>query len=176
MSEVDFFYIKYSVSSLVLMSLFFAIIHVGYFRLKKVKNILRATLVHGIISALLGIIMTHILYGYIQEPVIAFDIVNFALFCAIVFAYGSMGPIMADRSVSVFLLILLDEDREGKGSGDELANRLGGHAMFDKRYFEHEDVGALKKNGDTLTITPKGRRIAKFYMFLINLLKLKKNY
>lgn len=176
MSNTDLFYIEYSIVSEVIMFIVFALVHIGYFRFKKVKKILRAILVQGVVSGILGLIITASLYNDIQEPIVAINLLNFVLFCTIIFAYGSMGPIMADRSVSVFLLILLDEDKDGKGSANYMADRLGGHFMFDKRFIEHSDVGAIKQDGDTLTVTKKGKKIAKFYLFLINLLNLKKNY
>ena len=176
MVEQDLFYIKFSIVANIIMFIIFGILHISHFRFFKVKQILRMTLIHGIVAGLIGVFILQLMYSSQVFPIIAVSIINFVLFCTIIFAYGSMGPIMADRSVSVFLLILLDENDEGTGSSNYMADRLGGHAMFDKRFIEHEEVGAITIKDDTLQVTSKGKRIARFYLFLINLLKLKKNY
>jgi hypothetical protein len=176
MTEQDIFIIKYAVFSQILMFAIFAVIHIGQFRLVGVKKILRTTLIQGMISGVISLVIMWLIFKDQGQPILSQSLLNLSLFSVMVFSYGSMGPIMADRSVSVFLLILLNENETGKLSGHEMANYLGGHAMFDKRFEEHADVGAITVDEDTLAITDKGRRIAVFYTFILNVLKLKRNF
>ena len=175
MSEQDLFYLNYSIIAQIFAAIVFFIIHILYFRSMNVEKILRVTLYHGIIA---GVIVFFIggLFLDFEYSLTFIKIINFILFCTFIFIYASMGPIMADRSLSIFLLILINEGKDNTASISYLKKRLDCNDMFNKRFVEHQKVGAISRNLDLLTVTKQGRRIAMIYLYMIKLLRLKKNY
>jgi hypothetical protein len=95
---------------------------------------------------------------------------------AILAVYCILGPTMADRSVSVFMLIRLMRSPDGAMGRHALYDAIDFPKVYDKRVTEHAHVGALRIQADgTLVVTPKGRRIARLFLAMVRLLRLDEN-
>ena len=90
--------------------------------------------------------------------------------------YGILIPTMVDRSISVHLLLHLD-DAPGKTLiKQELSNRLSGNYVLEKRYTDHEQQGSIVLKAGKVHLTHKGELAAKIFLYNQKILNLKKTY
>lgn len=90
--------------------------------------------------------------------------------------YGFSGPICADRSPSAHMALVLLEDEEDALSREEMMERYGYEKVFDRRINDFLNSKIVRRSDNKYRLTPKGRRLSLYYLFLIKLLRLDKNY
>jgi hypothetical protein len=161
------------------LSICFFLVHVTIFRMGKVTHamfaLVKIILVLSVIYlALLAITMDKMLLSYDDAAVISMG--TLGLFWCMSLTYSILGPVMADRSVSAFLLILLARKKEGTLTKNEIFQKLNPQLVFEKRLMEHADVGAVVVVGEDVSIAPKGRRIALVFEVMLKALRLKENF
>lgn len=87
--------------------------------------------------------------------------------------YTILVAVMADRSVSVFMLMIAKQhDKEG-ATKQELYDRLNAKFIIDKRIEEHAHVNAIEIKNDKLYITTKGKLIVWLFETITSLLNIK---
>lgn len=90
--------------------------------------------------------------------------------------YGFVGPICADRSLSVHILLLAKRGRNENFSINHLRQRYTQEKVIGRRIKEMEDAMVIKLDNDIINVTSKGNRLAIIYEIFIKLLNLKENF
>ncbi len=85
--------------------------------------------------------------------------------------YTFFGPITADRSTAAQMIVLL-HDTPTELTRMELLNRFNVKNLLEKRYEECLRARIICDKNGGVVLTPKGRFIAKLYIFLIKILDL----
>ena len=80
--------------------------------------------------------------------------------------YAFLGPVTADRSIAVQLVIFLYNSKQGE-SKEEISRRFNTRAVLDKRYEECLRAKIIKEQDGQITLTPKGQRIAQIYLLML---------
>ena len=83
---------------------------------------------------------------------------------------------MVDRSLSVYLLIYLLEEKRGVLSKERLYSKFTVKDIMDKRLEEHSMAGAISLKGSDVAITKRGRVVAGIFSLNLKLLNLKRNF
>jgi hypothetical protein len=84
--------------------------------------------------------------------------------------YGLMGPASVDRSVSAHIVKLIYLAPHHRLKEGELFKLYTHEDMLEKRFRECMESGIIERRGDELGVTPRGARIARFYIVLGKLL------
>ena len=90
--------------------------------------------------------------------------------------YGLLGPISVDRSVSAHIVALLYLAPQQKMSEAGLGSLYTHTDMLEKRYNDCISTGLIERHGADLVLTPKGARIARFYLGLGEFLGMRQWY
>ena len=81
-----------------------------------------------------------------------------------------MGPASVDRSVSAHIVKLIYLAPHHRLKEGELFKLYTHEDMLEKRFRECMESGIIERRGDELGVTPRGARIARFYIVLGKLL------
>jgi hypothetical protein len=157
------------------MLLLFAAVHVASFRLRRFEAVTRAALVQGAVAVALGWGLAFVLapaHARAQAGQLLAASVTALLS---VFTYAMLGPIMAERSLSVFALIILKR-RGGPVPEAEMTRILLDPAICAQRYREHAEAGAVRRSDGVLHLTRKGRLLALAYERMLSMLRLRLNF
>lgn len=95
---------------------------------------------------------------------------------AVLFAsglYTFLGPATADRSLACQMLVYLYEKPGGRIGREELLGKFDPGDFVEKRIEECRMEGILVDEGGSVVLTDKGRSVAKPYVYLIRLLRLR---
>ena len=90
--------------------------------------------------------------------------------------YTILVAVMADRSVSVFMLMIAKDHNQEGVSKEELYERLNAKFIIDKRIEEHAHVNAIEIKNDKIYITPKGKLIVWLFETVTHLLRIKTKF
>ncbi len=164
-------FLHYLLASLLILVIFL-IIHVLHFRLLKPEIVLKACVIDVILSCLSGFII----YAFLlkNDLFVSFSaMVTMLLGLAL---YAVLVPTMVDRSLSVYMLVYLQESAQGFLSKEDLKKMLINDSILDKRIQEHLRAGAIEIDGDKIKITEKGRIVSKIFMYDLAILDLKRNF
>ncbi len=150
----------------------FAIFHILHFRLFSPQIVLKAS----IIDSIIGPLIPYLLFSYYYNQ---YYFINFSVYTTtalIATIYSILVPTMVDRSISVYMLLYLDESPSKEMNFNELNGKLQANSILHKRFVEHEEAGSIELKGDRVLLTTKGRIAAKIFLFNKNILNLKQNY
>lgn len=84
--------------------------------------------------------------------------------------YNLLGPTSVDRSVSVHLVSLINQAPGNRLNREDLFRYYTHADVLEKRFVECAQVGVIHRDGEQLTLTPGGRRIAAIYAAIGRLL------
>ena len=164
-------FLHYFLASLLILVIFI-IIHVMHFRFLKPEVVLKASIIDAILSCFIGFIIFGVILKY--DLFVSFSaIITMFLGLAI---YAILIPTMVDRSLSVYMLVYLDENSNGSLTKDELKKMLIKDVILEKRIEEHLRAGAIELDGTNVKITKKGRVVSKIFMYDMAILDLKRNF
>ena len=164
-------FIHYFLSCLLILVIF-AVVHIVHFRILKPEVVLKACIIDIVISCFVGSLLYLMLLK--NDVFVIFSaLVTMTLGLAI---YAILVPTMVDRSLSVYMLVYLDESVDGSLTKDQLKNMLINETILEKRIAEHERAGAISVDGEKITLTKKGRLASKIFMYDLEVLALKRNF
>ncbi len=164
-------YILYFVLCLIYI-LIFVILHIIHFRILRPNSLFIAAIFDNILA---GIIL-----------VVAFkNLVGFELFAVcsssflLIVIYILMGLLMAERSLTVYLLLKIDP-KEGIKL-NEIENKtdeeyIGENHMVRKRLKEQNASGSIVFKGDKIFLTKKGLVLINLYTTLRKVLKINQKF
>lgn len=89
--------------------------------------------------------------------------------------YAVLAPTMVDRSLSAFMLIFIDRSENGL-SETEMIAKFSPKEIFVKRLEEHVLAKAIYLKNDRYYLTTSGRRMAKFFSWMLRVFKMKENF
>lgn len=150
----------------------FAVFHILHFRLFSPQIVLKASIIDSVIGPLIPCLVFS--YYYNQYYFINFSVYTTTVLIAII--YSILVPTMVDRSISVYMLLYLDESPSKELNFDELNTKLQASSILHKRFIEHEEAGSIELKGNKVLLTTKGQVAAKIFLFNKNILNLKRNY
>ena len=167
------------VATIAIHLLLFFLLHIVILRLIRVKGL--ATTLNRLIAitGLITLLITFFAFKDAYSSVPTYIVSTTGSIIASVFMSGFYcfaGPICADRSPSAHMALVLLENSEHGLSRDELAKKYGYEKVFDRRLTDFLNSGIVTESNIKLRLTRKGHRIALFYLLLIKLLGLSKNY
>lgn len=96
----------------------------------------------------------------------------FIISCCINMVFFTLFPVTVERSVSVFMLSLMDENSEIAYSEEQITamfvdKYVDEYGAFEKRFEEQSVTGTIEKNSDgTYSITDKGRFFVKVFRLI----------
>lgn len=96
----------------------------------------------------------------------------FIISCCINMVFFTLFPVTVERSVSVFMLSLMDENSEIAYSEEQITaifvdKYVDEYGAFEKRFEEQSITGTIEKNADgTYSITDKGRFFVKVFRLI----------
>ncbi len=164
-------FIHYFLACLLIL-LVFPVVHVVHFRILKPEVVLKACIIDILVSCLIGSLIYILVLK--NDVFVTFSAaVTMILGLAI---YAILVPTMVDRSLSVYMLVYLQESADGSLSKDELRKMLINDTILEKRIAEHQRAGAILVDGEKITLTKKGRLASKIFMYDLEILALKKNF
>ena len=79
--------------------------------------------------------------------------------------YSILIPAMVDRSISVYMLLYLDESQSGQMDFNNLKVKLESDAILEKRFLEHQGAGSIEIKDNTVYLTTKGKIVAKIFLY-----------
>jgi hypothetical protein len=86
--------------------------------------------------------------------------------------YNLIGPASVDRSISVHLVGLVNQQAERRMASTDLFRYYPLADVLEKRFAECAEVGVFERQGADIVLTPRGRRIARVYAGIGKLLGL----
>lgn len=153
-------------------TLFFIILHILHFRIFLPEIILKAAILDSIIAPLIpSIAAVYLIRNYYF---IIFSSYLIITLCAIL--YSVLIPTMVDRSISVYMLIYLEEAQNNEINFDELRKKLQSNSILNQRFNEHNLEGTIEFKDDNVKLTKKGSMVAKIFLYNQKVLNLKTNY
>ena len=164
-------FFHYFLASLLILVIFL-IIHVTHFRLLRPEIVLKACVIDIVSSCLIGFAI----YAFIlkHDLFVSFSsAITMLLGLAI---YAVLVPTMVDRSLSVYMLVYLEESKDGVLAKEDLKKMLINDTILDKRIAEHLRAGAIEVDGEKIKITTKGKIVSKIFMYDLAILNLKRNF
>ncbi len=164
-------FLSFFAISLFLIAIFLAI-HILHFRIFKPEFVLKASIIDALLTVLTFCAIL-ILFTKQDKFVIFSSGICTLLFLAI---YSILIPTMVDRSISVYLLIYLNDAKNNELEVEELKKRLRNPQIIEKRLTEHQRSGAIEIKNNKIKITKKGKILANIFLYDEKILKLKKNY
>ncbi len=90
--------------------------------------------------------------------------------------YSFAGPICADRSLSVHILLITKYSKENDLYIDDLLNIYNNEKVILRRLDEMSNAGVISISNDSIKVTPKGEKISIIYESMINYLGLKRKF
>ena len=168
MSKPFFIFIKFFLINIIIFSVF----HVLHFRLLKPEIVLSAAIIDAIFIPLL----TSAVYCFFYKKELFIIFASYVISVLTAVIYAILVPTMVDRSISVHLLLHLDNASEKMLQIDELSSRLSGSYVLEKRYIDHEQQGSIVIKDNEVHLTTKGEIVAKVFLYNQYILKLKKTY
>lgn len=155
-----------------LILIIFLIFHVMHFRFLKPDVVLKACIIDVVISCPVGFFIYSIILK--NDSFVSFSAaMTMVLGLSI---YSILVPAMVDRSLSVYMLVYLDESGYESLTINELKRRLINDSIVKKRIEDHIRAGTIEIRGDKIIITKKGRIASKIFMYNRDLLDLKRNF
>lgn len=89
------------------------------------------------------------------------------------FLYAFLGPATADRSLASQMLNLLYDMPDCSLTREEIFDRYDSSGFIQKRIEECISENILEESNGSLALTEKGRKIAGFYLHILNNLRLR---
>ena len=86
--------------------------------------------------------------------------------------YNLIGPASVDRSISVHLVSLVNQQAKRRMASADLFHYYPHADVFEKRFAECSEVGVFERQGADILLTARGRRIARVYAGMGKLLGL----
>jgi hypothetical protein len=90
--------------------------------------------------------------------------------------YALIGPASVDRSISVHLINLVNQEPDRRMAASDLFRYYPHADVLEKRFVECSEVGVFERHGQDIVLTPYGRRIAMAYAAMGKLLGLRPWY
>ena len=90
--------------------------------------------------------------------------------------YSFAGPICADRSLSVHILLLTKYSKKNDFDIDKLLNVYNNEKVILRRLDEMSNAGVISVKNGSIEVTPKGEKISIIYELMINFLGLKRKF
>ena len=90
--------------------------------------------------------------------------------------YNLFGPTSLDRSISAHVLKLLYLAPQLQMTETDLCKLYTYSDIIEKRFNECAETGFIERHGELLTLTPKGIRVAGFYVALAKVLGIRPWY
>lgn len=169
----------YFFSSIAIYLLLFFILHVVVIRLTSGKRLATKLNIMIVVSGVFAFFVTFFAFRNAYSSLSTYVVGTAGAMIASIFIlgfYGFSGPVCADRSPSAHMALVLLEESEKGLTKKALKQRYGYDRVFERRIADFVDARIVSQSANHLRLTKKGYRLSRFYMFLIKLLKLSKNY
>ena len=160
---------------LVASALVFVPLHVVVVRAKGGRHLLSAVNLAIILAAIIGGAAVWLLFGDLFSAsgvrVVA-CIGGGIAFLGFGAAYNLIGPASVDRSISVHLVNLVNQEPDRRMAIADLFRYYPHADVLEKRFVECSEVGVFERRGQDIVLTARGRRIALIYAGMGKLLGL----
>lgn len=161
--------------SYIIIFLIFHIVVIRYITVKKFNTTLQ--ICNILVGILIAVVSLLLLKDYFPtedlHQLMTLIAISWGMgLCAL---YSLLGASMADRSLTAAMLMKLYNAHDNKMPESEICQSLE-KKIFDKRIAEHQEISVVNVYNNIVKLTPKGRKIAKAYLFLLKLLRLNDPY
>jgi len=159
--------------------IYFLVVHIMYFRVKCVRNVNTTvgtiSLLCSLAAGITGWTFFSLQFSSANSAVLA-CVAAPLTFLGFSGVYALLGPVSGDRSISAHMVIHFLRSPKGVLSFEQLETVFPSKRVFEKRIEECLELGILSKENDSLVLTDKGKKIAKFFQSLIKILNIKENF
>ena len=155
-----------------LIYLVYSAIFVGLFHtplLKGMEVLMYRGIVFIIITGILSAVTMGVVRHFWKKLDVRDIIMMFIIFCCVNTVLFVLIPVTVERSVSVFMLSYMEENKSQTFTQEEIGEvfttkYVTDYGAFDKRFNEQIETGTIVDNGDgTYSITPAGENIVNMF-------------
>lgn len=156
--------------------LFFLLLHVIVLRIFAKSNILYSSALTIFLSVLSVTLLSYVFISGLFSSPESYAVSAAGSGMAVIFAcglYTFLGPATADRSLACQLLVFLSGKPGARCRREEIYRLFDPAGFIEKRIDECKKENIIDELNEIITLTDKGKRIAKAYIFLLRSLGLR---
>ena len=151
-------------------AMFVGLFHTGLF--KSMEVLLYRGIVFIIITGAISAVIMAVIRKFWGFITIRDIIMMFTIFCCVNMVFFTLVPVTIERSVSVFMLSYMEENKDQTFTEDSVgevftSKYVEDYRAFEKRFDEQVVTGTIVQNEDgTYSITPKGEFVVKSFRII----------